>query len=156
MPNYKKHLAFGFLLYLISIYLMSILNKSISFNLANYIEWLCCILFGSLFPDIDTKSKIKKKLYIFLLLLNLILIFLGEFTTVAILSVFSLVPLTVHHRALFHKPIFILGLGLSLIIYIKLYQPYFYINTIYNILFFILGAFSHIYLDMGKKQFFKI
>lgn len=62
MPNYKKHLVGGSIVYAALIYTTSELNL-IPTDINIQLQTLAACLIGSLFPDIDTKSKIQKYIY---------------------------------------------------------------------------------------------
>ena len=61
MPNYKKHLAGGCLIYGLLMFLNAKLNL-ITLDLNLQLQTLSSCLIGSLFPDIDTKSKLNDML----------------------------------------------------------------------------------------------
>ena len=56
MPGYRAHLAGGLTVYGITIYLL----RSYCGSVFIAAEWMLFTLAGSLFPDIDTKSKGQK------------------------------------------------------------------------------------------------
>lgn len=155
MPNYKTHLTGG----LVSFCLLSLLISSVkflNFTKIELLQFLISCLIGSLFPDIDTKSKIQKLFYTFLLFLLLIALIYKNITLFIALSFIGTLPLIVHHRGIFHNPIFIIAISGFSIIICNLYTPEFYKSLTINLLFFVIGAFSHIILDVGIKKFFKI
>jgi uncharacterized membrane protein YecN with MAPEG domain len=155
MPNYKGHLAGGVVTFCILI--LTILGCfSQSINLHQIMQYFASCLIGSLFPDIDTKSKIQKKFYTILLLLFIITLAQNNFLIFSALSFIGLLPLIVHHRGLFHKPLFIVTVGLFFVLICHMYIPCITNNIYINILFFVFGAFSHIILDVGIKRFFRI
>lgn len=155
MPNYKAHLTGG----LVSFCLLSLLISSVkflSFTKIELFQFLISCLIGSLFPDVDTKSKIQKLFYTFLLFLLLIALIYKNTTLFISLSFIGTLPLIVHHRGIFHKPIFIISIALFSILICNLYAPEFYKPLTINLLFFVVGALSHIILDVGFKKFFRI
>lgn len=154
MPNYKKHLAGGALVYSAVTYL-SIKINLLPINLAIQTQTLIACLIGSLFPDIDTKSKIQKYIYFIILITCVYLIILGLEYQASILAIMSMLPLIVSHRGLFHRMWFIIMcLGLANFLCF-LHQNCWFQNCVLVSIFFLIGVISHIWLDMGFKKLFK-
>src|SRR5689334_4118409 len=72
-------------------------------------EWLVFVLAGSLFPDMDVKSKGQNLFYAIIFCVFIMLILHGCYETVALLSVLALIPMLVRHRGLFHAWWFVLA-----------------------------------------------
>src|SRR3990167_8376457 len=153
MPNYKGHMLGGFLTFAITTFLFVTIGLMTP-KFTEIIQYLLSALIGSLFPDIDTKSKIQKVFYVILLIILILLLSQANFLFFAILSFLGLLPLLVHHRGLFHKPSFIIFIAASLIIICRVYKPELVALISTNLLFFVFGAFSHIILDVGIRRFF--
>lgn len=156
MPKYKTHLAAGFITFFvvhkIIFYLYpSIYNKYQS----NLFLFLFSCLFGSLFPDIDTKSKIQRFFYIFIFSIILILIISKEWAALSIITPLIFLPLLVNHRSFFHKIWFLTFIAISILITSQLYFNYNMQNTALLFTFFVAGCLSHIMLDYGIFRFFK-
>ena len=66
MPNYKGHIAGGVITYLVVLYCIKYTNPSVH----TVLQGLVFCLFGSLFPDVDVKSKGQKIFYYLLLIFN--------------------------------------------------------------------------------------
>lgn len=116
------------------------------------IEWFLCSLAGSMFPDIDIKSKSQKYWYCSIFVILLAFIGRKKLTTVAYLSVFSFLPLFTNHRGLFHRLWFILSLSVSAWFWLAYLFPEAKNFIFYDIVFFTAGVLSHLYLDMGIKM----
>lgn len=148
MPAYDKHLIGGLATFLVA----SIIIGTKNVSNATCIQWLFFCLFGSLFPDIDTKSHIQKWFYASAFLTICFLYFSGNSISPA--WALLALPLFVRHRGLFHSPKFllILSVGLAILFQLNGYQN----NQDYRTLalFFLLGTYSHIILDIGLKKFF--
>ena len=153
MPNYKKHLVVGSITYAAMTYI-SVKTKWIPIDLHLQLQTLGACLIGSLFPDIDTKSKIQKYIYITVIAVSIYLLMSGFEYQGCLLATVSLFPLIVSHRGLFHRMWFILmGVGLAnFICYVS--RPAWYLNCFWISVFFVLGTISHIWLDMGYKKLF--
>ena len=154
MPNYKKHLAAGCLVYGLINYL-SLKAGIIPIDANLQAQSLAVCLIGSLFPDIDTKSKIQKYIYFMILALSIYLMFNGLQYEASLLTTISLLPLIVSHRGLLHRLWFIimcLGIG-NYFCYLN--QACWFKNCLYLSIFFLIGVISHIWLDMGWKKLFK-
>ena|SRR3990167_81970 len=154
MPNYKTHLVGGVVTF--CIILLLIFSSISGLKIATLFQYLSSCLIGSLFPDVDTKSKIQKLFYTVLLCIFIITLVQGSFTIFVILTFIGILPLIVHHRGLFHKPLFIASIALIAVLICCLYAPKLQYHLCLNLLFFVSGAFSHIILDIGVKRFFRI
>src|SRR3989304_1078376 len=98
MPRYKSHLvggvaAFGIVAWTFGHYRASMLTLA---------ELLGCALLGSLFPDIDTKSKGQKIFYCMMLILLLYFFIQGRRIPLAMAAIVGTMPLIVRHRGVFH------------------------------------------------------
>ncbi|HLB93640.1 MAG TPA: metal-dependent hydrolase [Candidatus Babeliales bacterium] len=156
MPGYRTHLLAGAALAAGLIYLLASFTNLAPIMPSTSLEWLGCALFGALFPDIDIKSKIQIKLTSLLILVLTVLVILKKYKLALILALVSLFPVLAKHRTIFHSPVFILFLASLVAISTAIYQPVLLTRVILDLLFFVIGAFSHIYLDMGLKRFIKI
>ncbi|CAN5132638.1 hypothetical protein BH09DEP1_BH09DEP1_7570 [soil metagenome] len=149
MPNYKTHLVGGLFAYLLSIYaLISI--RSITFVLA--LEWLLFCLLGALFPDVDIKSKGQKIFYWIVLLLGTFLLFRKRGQALVILGALAIFPLLVRHRGIFHKLWFIILVPIVVAWLACSCLPACSTIIFYDTLFFIIGAISHLWLDLGWRR----
>lgn len=153
MPNYKAHLVGGAIAYAIGV--LSI--KLLKFNPTHQILYYCfatCLL-GSLFPDIDTKSKIQKLVYTALSSLLVALLLLGRYKLFGATALIALIPLVVNHRTLFHHPIFLTASTFGTIFPLSIFFPQYSISALYCALFFLIGCFSHLILDIGFRNFLR-
>lgn len=121
----------------------------------NLIEWLVCALLGSLYPDIDTKSKGQWLFYRIIVIMIITCLLYGSFTLLACISVMSLLPILVRHRGIFHKPWFILFTTLLFYFLVVTIFPGHKHSIIMDCLFFLIGALSHVWLDKGFKALFQ-
>ena len=152
MPNYKTHLFAGTVTFACLLLVMRNFNP----NLFTALQWLCCCLIGSLFPDIDTKSKIQKVFYIFLLIIFITLTIKNKTKLFVPLSFIGITPLIVNHRGIFHNLWFIIAIGIAIVFIVSIYSPNQTALAANNVIFFIAGAFSHLWLDLGIKKTIKI
>lgn len=151
MPGYKNHLVGGAVAYGFMVYLLRWLNPTVM----TLLEWLMCALAGSLFPDIDTKSKGQKYFYSTLFIMLIGLFVLKRFKLIAIVSCCCMIPLLVNHRGLFHRPWFLIGLSFMLAFIGCRWMPTCADAFACNALFFIVGALSHVFLDVGLVRMFR-
>jgi hypothetical protein len=154
MPNYKGHLWGGFLLS------GMVLFPLLYFHLIPSTWWLIVSLLvagllGSLFPDVDTKSKGQRIFYYVLSAVFFILAVQGQYKFIVMLMPVALLPVLVHHRGLFHRAWFILLFVGFTTLYACISWPGLKDVIVLNSLFFILGALSHLYLDLGWRRMFK-
>lgn len=153
MSNYKGHLTGGLFVYVIALYFV-LTTKSIT--IATGIEWLLFTLAGSLFPDIDIKSKGQKLFYTIALILSIILLLLDHIQALIILSFICLVPIIVRHRGIFHRLWFVITVPCILSFVLCMYMPGCNRIIWFDTLFFIIGAVSHLWLDLGLKRMFRL
>src|SRR6185436_8940620 len=110
MPGYKNHLMGGMVAYGLTVYLL----RSLHPTAMTLLEWFVCALAGSLFPDIDTKSRGQKYFYSLLFIVFIGLLMLKRFKLIALISCLCTVPLLVNHRGLLHRPWFLICFPLAL------------------------------------------
>ncbi|MDR3549846.1 MAG: metal-dependent hydrolase [Candidatus Babeliales bacterium] len=148
MPGYKGHLIGGVVTYGLGLYVLSSLHPSY----ATMAEWLLCVLAGALFPDIDIKSKGQKLFYRFLIVLFAFLVASRRYQLLIFISILAIVPMIVRHRGLFHKLWFVVGFPLLLALCLGAFFPVYRTILLYDVLFFIAGAISHLWLDLGLRR----
>lgn len=148
MPGYKGHLVGGVAIYGLGLYALQSFNPTY----ATMAEWLLFALAGSLFPDIDIKSKGQKVFYRFLLIIFGILLLQGRFQLFILISILSVVPMIVRHRGLFHKLWFVILFPGLVTLVLSAYFPAYATILLYDASFFIAGAISHLWLDVGLRK----
>jgi hypothetical protein len=153
MPNYKGHLAGGIFAYLLAIYFV-LSHQSIT--LITGAEWLLFTLAGSLFPDVDVKSKGQKLFYWITLLLALILLLSDRIQALIILGFICVVPLLVNHRGIFHRLWFVILVPSFLAMFLCSYLPGCSRIIIFDTIFFVVGAVSHLWLDLGLRRMLRL
>ena len=113
------------------------------------IPFLTLSLFGALFPDIDTTSKVRKLVYTkWLIVFFAILIFLNPNPLLLIFACgITLLPFLVRHRGLFHNVFFLAALAFvpALVLAHYFSEQNGLISTC--ACFFFLGTLSHVILD---------
>ena len=151
MPGYKGHLAGGIIVYgLLCFMLIGVVVAQPSILTAG--EWLIFTLAGSLFPDVDIKSKGQKYFYYIVFLLFIILAIHRHFEMLTCFSFVIITPMLVRHRGIFHRQRFVIAMPLLLWFIVSISVPKISSQFFLNILFFIAGALSHIWLDFGVRQ----
>lgn len=155
MPNYRTHLIGGFVIYCILILGTQVWSNYI-LSITLLAQWLVSCLLGSLFPDIDTKSKIQRIFYVVLLGIFILLTAHGNTKVFIAASFLGLIPLLVNHRTIFHRPLFLCALALTIAAILTKYNTISSFLAFSNACFFIAGALSHIWLDMGLKRMLRI
>jgi hypothetical protein len=153
MPGYRTHLVGGICAFACGWYVVVTASGSCpAFTMA--IEWLCCALLGSLFPDIDTKSKGQKVFYLGILSTSVTLLISGQLRVVAGLCCLAFIPLIVRHRGLFHRTWFVILLPLVCAFAASFDCSFDRGMLMTDALFFIAGALSHLILDLGLRKTF--
>jgi uncharacterized membrane protein YhhN len=151
MPGYKGHLIGGIIAFgLLLCALMTVILKQPSMLTAG--EWLLFALAGSLFPDIDIKSKGQKYFYYGVFLFFIVLVVRQCFEMLCCFSFIIITPMLARHRGIFHSPRFVITIPLIFWIFISISIPRISYQLFFNMLFFIVGALSHLWLDFGARQ----
>lgn len=154
MPGYKEHLSGGNIAFAIT--LLVVVPYYSAATLATAAEWYLFALAGSLFPDIDIKSKGQKYFYWLIFLALVLLTLTKKYLALSVISILATLPLLCKHRGLFHRTWFNIGAPLLAWYVVSLNYPLFAKGLFLDSLFFIVGALSHLYLDMGFKKMLRI
>ena len=149
MPNYKGHLVGGIVVYGVLLCAVSSMLKP---TMLTALEWLLFTLGGALFPDIDIKSKGQKYFYYGIFLFFIVLAARQRFEMLSCCSFIIMSPMLVRHRGIFHSPRFVIAIPLIVWIVVSMAMPHVSYQFFVDILFFIMGAISHIWLDFGTSQ----
>ena len=150
MPGYRAHLVGGAVTAAPLLYLLRAHATPITAVL-----WLAFALAGSLFPDVDTTSKGQKWFYRLMIPALVALLMLKRFTVFIILAFMAFTPLIVNHRGVFHRLWFIVLPPLGLAGITAWYYPTHAQGAFFAALFFVVGAISHLVLDLGVRRTFK-
>ena len=148
MPGYKGHIAGGIVVWSVLLAALHSFNPS----WPTIIEWLACCVSGALFPDIDIKSKGQKLFYWLMFGLFIVLIFYNKIQLLIFLSIIAFTPMLVRHRGIFHRLWFIVGFPTIVGVALSMWMPTCSTIIFFDILFFVAGAVSHLWLDMGFKR----
>lgn len=157
MPSYRGHVAAGCCVYVGMLFLARDYTSSIP---AHWLELFTFTLIGSLFPDVDTKSKGQQLVYALSLWFVIMLIAQGYIVAALGISLCCFLPLVGKHRGIFHDPLFLMcGIGCALIALIYNF-PRYKMRILFDMLFFVCGVISHIVLDRlvctsKTKRFYK-
>lgn len=144
MPGYKGHLIGGALVGIGLTYLIASLGvMPLNVQITSFI----CILLGSLFPDIDIKSKGQKLFFSAAFIGAIFFVVQARQVALGITAICMIVPLIVRHRGLTHQVWFVLLISASVALIGGIYMPSLQHAFIVNALFFSAGALSHIFLD---------
>lgn len=148
--NFKGHILGGIITYTLILYFLSFIHYSL--DTIHNVQWFIFCILGSLFPDIDTKSKIQLWVYRLLFIFYLLLIINNPNMQIIIFtSILAIIPLIVRHRGLFHQPSFLIALPLIIVCIISFIQPTNASEALINALFFIAGTLSHLLLDKSRR-----
>ncbi len=150
MPSYKVHIVGGAVFATVFAYAI---NAHVCACPRTLATWMVCALLGSLFPDIDTKSKGQGIFYTFLAGCLLTAFLAKQKTLFIALAFLSFLPILSRHRGIFHNPWAITAVGtVALLMAPRTFQSK---AMVWNVIFFIVGAFSHVILDIGFRGFWK-
>ena len=143
MPGFRGHLIGGTITYLMILQYL----KSIPMQPSVIISGFVFCLVGSLFPDVDIKSKGQKLFYSCALVILCCFLYYERTDLFIGLSLLATVPLLVKHRGIFHQLWFLIFISISTGLVIGSFHANFSAWAMKNSLFFLAGAISHIVLD---------
>lgn len=152
MPGYRGHLIGGAVSYMLTLTLL----VSKTPNILTAFEWLGFSLIGSLFPDIDITSKGRFVFYRIFLIVALLCLWWQHFVGFCFITILMILSSLVTHRGLFHRWWFIVGISLAAAMLCTCSFGSCKQAFLYDTLFFIMGALSHLYLDLGFKRMMRI
>ncbi len=147
---YRGHLLGGLAAYFIAIIIISVIQGTF----IHYGPGLLAALAGSLFPDIDIRSKGQRLFLKLLLIAVLLCLYLKAAVPLTILLFFSVLPIIFPHRGLFHDTIFVLILSFLFTGALIYSMPSKTETIVITMLFFFIGVLSHLILDKGMKKTF--
>lgn len=150
MPGYKGHLVGGTLTFALALYAMD--GAGVHFTHVQAVQWFISALAGCLFPDVDVKSKGQNIFYKGMLVALLCMLFYGYHRPFMMVSVAAMVPMIVRHRGIFHRLWFVIGMPTLGALFLATYYPAYESTIYFNTLFFVMGAISHLWLDLGFKK----
>ncbi len=153
MPNYKGHIAGGIGAFAVGLFAVTRYCRP-SFLTA--LEWLAFSIAGGLFPDVDIKSKGQRYGYWIVVTLLLVLLIKQRYEMLMSVSIVSMLPMLAKHRGLFHRLWFVIGMPLAIWYLAVLEFPGTSTMLLFDTLFFILGAISHLWLDLGVRRMFRL
>jgi hypothetical protein len=154
MPGYKTHVVVGAGVYGLALYGLQH-GMHLQPTVLTACEWGLFAIFGSLFPDVDTKSKGQKLFYLLLAVIFAIMLLRGQMAMVGVLSFMALLPMVVPHRGIFHRWWFITAFAGAMVIWCASATTIACRVLLFDASFFILGAMSHLWLDLGCRRMFK-
>ncbi len=155
MPGYKTHVISALVCYYLILFVIVLCGQP-EINLCLSLVWLMSIVAGSLFPDIDIKSKGQKLFYcLFFLIVFLALICKNTFIAISV-SLFSFLPIISKHRGIFHNVGFLLVLIISFAKIFIYNMPQHEYLILSSTAFFTVGVKLHILFDLYAKKIFKI
>ncbi|XPV77844.1 MAG: metal-dependent hydrolase [Desulfovibrio sp.] len=155
MPGFRGHLAggvvFGFAGVFASVWYGIFSYQTQPMLLAGLLGF--CLL-GALFPDVDTDSIGQRFFYLIMVVIDIGLIYMGQYQWAAWLGLFSMLPALDKHRGWTHSwwAMFVVPLPILAVTYFEK-LPISYVGGMdwYKYLpfycAFVLGYFSHLLLD---------
>ncbi len=149
MPGYKGHLMGGAAAFGATFAGVSVAQLMPAGDPYTILSCFACAMAGSLFPDIDIKSKGQHLFYWLLLGLMLYFFYNKEFLTLSYIAIAATLPMLVKHRGLFHNMWFLIA-ALGALSYVLMgYLPNHDQMIVLHMIFFVGGAISHLWLDLG-------
>jgi len=156
VPNHKGHLVGGFCTFLLLIFFISAVTKtSHAFSPFYFIAYAACTLAGSLFPDIDIKSKGQRLFSLLMLPIISAATLYQQWLLLCLLSSSILVPLIAYHRGLTHYIWFVIAIPLLVPVSVTYLAPEYTAFAYGCYFFFVAGALSHLILDFGPRNLWR-
>lgn len=146
MPNYRAHLCIGAAVATTALIIYTALIAPFQ-HPAEYFLYVGLTLLGSLFPDIDTYSRIQRICMTVTLLSLSVAVIYEKLYQAFFCLVFLLFMITIPHRSITHQPRFFIGLPIALSFYFSLCYPEIRTSIITGTFFFIIGSLSHVIAD---------
>lgn len=143
MARYKAHVLGGFCCYLIILLGCGFHGAP----LLQRMEWLLWTVVGSLFPDIDVKSKGQQLVYTLLALLLLLLICAQRYMIAAWIGAAAMIPIVTKHRGVWHELWFLGCITAAGSYQLMKIFPAASTRIMADAAFFGLGFISHLVLD---------
>lgn len=153
MPNYKGHIAGGVGSFCIT---LAVVTQYCCPSALTVLEWLGFSIAGALFPDVDIKSKGQRYGYWLIVLLLVTLLLRKRFEMLMSVSIIAMLPMLAKHRGLFHRTWFVIALPLGLWYLVAREFPAISQELLFDALFFITGAISHLWLDLGIRRMLRL
>lgn len=144
MPGYRAHMVGGAVAFGCVTYALS---HHVSIDVVTMAGWFVAAILGSLFPDIDTKSKGQGLFYKGMLVCLILLLWVHEIHLFILMSFVALMPLLVRHRGLFHQVWFVIAVPFAVAYAVGSSFALPHKDFLLIALFFAVGALSHIVLD---------
>lgn len=147
MAGYRGHIAGGVVTFCIMLLFFFLIGI---YSLLKPTESLLFCLIGSLFPDIDTKSKGQRLVYGLLIIIISTLAAKNKLLEASVVGIISMFPLLSKHRGPMHEPWILVAI--IAVCAIKLYTlfPSFWIRILLDSTFFCAGCVSHLLLDKRR------
>lgn len=155
MPNARGHLFGGFGFYLIA-GLIPLSRKYLPFATPEtFLAGLPFCLFGALFPDIDTHSEGRKILNLMSFIAIAAAFHYKLYAVAMLLAPIPILAKLARHRGITHNPLFVCVVPAMIIYTIKPHVPWIpAINHKYYAAY-VVGAISHIVLDVIQTSFIR-
>ena len=112
-------------------------------------SYVIASLCGGLFPDIDIKSKGQKYWYMAIVPLFGAALIARHIVFICVLSSLAIIPPLLPHRGITHELWFVFLAPISGLFLVHTYQPEYLSYAIDLYIFFVLGAITHLLLDLG-------
>lgn len=145
MPRYKTHLAGGLTTFFL---VLPFVTSSYRYHPEDLVIFLLASLLGSLFPDIDIKSKMQNLFYWGATIILLFALLHQAQITFFIITVSCFLVAIIRHRTITHRVWFLILFPSFIGYCITLFhdsRDHLFIPSL--CLFFIAGSLSHVFLD---------
>jgi membrane-bound metal-dependent hydrolase YbcI (DUF457 family) len=154
MPNYKGHLAGGAAAFAITLKITTSLWNTPTITQIPLCLGICML--GSIFPDIDVKSKMQRLFYIAATFFLMGTIFYQLWALFFVATGLILLISGLQHRTLTHNIFFLISLPALIILYISFKNKDLFGPSLLLYSYFVSGTLSHVILDRLVTAFNKL
>ncbi len=154
MPSYKVHIMGGAVTYLLVYKLSEAFSLLPQFPPMYQMLFLGITLLGSIFPDIDIKSKMQRLFFISALITLPLLLYFGQIDLFIYAGLLCILPIILRHRTITHRAWFLICAPASCAIILSAHNQSLSSIIFSSCTYFSMGALSHIVLDFGPRRIF--
>jgi uncharacterized metal-binding protein len=147
MPSYRGHLMGGLVTFAALAQLHTFGKIPGQTTILIFIGELIATLLGSLFPDIDTKSRGRRYFNYFIVAAIGIAILQRSLYLIGFFSILWIFQFIVPHRGVTHNPLFLVVAPIFMVKTAAPHAPWLSALPMRYYFFFVAGALSHIILD---------
>ncbi|MBY0353375.1 metal-dependent hydrolase [Candidatus Babeliales bacterium] len=154
MPGYRVHLSAGLVTWIV------VWQATAHFlyppTTADLLFGLGLGLVGSIFPDIDVRSKMQRLFYLSAIVIVPVALWYHAWQFFFCFAAAAFLVAIVRHRTITHQSWFLVLMPGFFVLYLGYFNQASFNHIISYYLFFVAGALSHVFLDKSITKFKKL